>query len=67
MPIHWNARRPNRSPDGGEQRHPATPGVGATPGRTYVCLTCEVEFVIPRSETAVCCPICRMNRIRAID
>ncbi|WP_436931943.1 hypothetical protein [Halosimplex halobium] len=36
-------------------------------GRTYVCRTCEVEFVIPRDETAVCCPICRMNRIRAVD
>jgi len=41
--------------------------VAETPGRTYVCLTCDVEFVIPRTETAVCCPICRMNRIQAID
>ncbi|ELZ25654.1 hypothetical protein C475_09354 [Halosimplex carlsbadense 2-9-1] len=36
-------------------------------GKRYVCRTCEVEFVVPRDETAVCCPICRMNRIRTID
>ncbi|WP_436923668.1 hypothetical protein [Halosimplex amylolyticum] len=36
-------------------------------GKTYICRTCEVEFIVPRTETAVCCPICRMNRIRAID
>lgn len=36
-------------------------------GKTYVCRTCEVEFVIPRDETAVCCPICRMNRLYEID
>ncbi len=32
-------------------------------GKTYVCKTCEVQFIIPDDETAVCCPICRMNRI----
>ncbi len=41
--------------------------IGRDRGKTYVCRTCEVEFVIPRTETAVCCPICRMNRIRVID
>lgn len=37
------------------------------PGQTYVCRTCEVTFVVPEGETAVCCPICRMNRINVID
>jgi rubrerythrin len=36
-------------------------------GKTYVCRTCEGEFVIPSDETAVCCPICRMNPVRAVD
>ena len=36
-------------------------------GRTYVCETCEVQFIVPQSETAVCCPICRMNRVSAVD
>ena len=36
-------------------------------GQTYLCRTCEVTFVVPRSETTVCCPICRMNRINAVD
>ena len=36
-------------------------------GITHVCKTCEVEFVIPEGETAVCCPICRMNRIRPVE
>jgi DNA-directed RNA polymerase subunit RPC12/RpoP len=29
----------------------------------YTCKTCGVEFVILDDATAVCCPICRMNRI----
>jgi len=35
--------------------------------QAYVCKTCEGQFIIPRSETAVCCPICRMNRIAPVD
>ena len=26
-------------------------------GKTYVCKTCEMEFIISQSEVAVCCPI----------
>jgi len=30
---------------------------------TYRCRTCDVRFSLPSHETAVCCPVCRMNRI----
>lgn len=36
-------------------------------GKTYMCKTCEGRFKLPQSETAVCCPICRMNRFERIN
>ncbi|ACV48225.1 hypothetical protein Hmuk_2112 [Halomicrobium mukohataei DSM 12286] len=33
---------------------------------TYRCRTCGVRFSIPQRETAVCCPVCRMNRIKRV-
>jgi len=33
----------------------------------YRCKTCEVRFSVPSHETVVCCPVCRMNRIKAIE
>ena len=36
-------------------------------GATYLCKSCDVRFIVPRSETPVCCPICRMNRIDPDD
>lgn len=40
-----------------------TPDTGAR----YNCKTCGGTFIIPQDETAVCCPICRMNRVHAMD
>lgn len=34
--------------------------------KIYSCRTCKTEFAVPKTETAVCCPICRMNRIKRI-
>jgi rubrerythrin len=50
-----------------ERRGGAETTVGEYGGRTYLCQTCGVEFVVPRIETPVCCPICRMNRLCALD
>jgi Zn finger protein HypA/HybF involved in hydrogenase expression len=36
-------------------------------GTTLVCKTCRTQFIIPENETAACCPICRMNRIRPVE
>jgi len=36
-------------------------------GKTIMCQTCKTGFIIPKSETAVCCPICRMNRIKQVE
>lgn len=33
----------------------------------YVCKACGVEFTVPNEEAAVCCPVCRMNRIEPRD
>jgi DNA-directed RNA polymerase subunit RPC12/RpoP len=33
---------------------------------TYRCRTCDVRFSLPSHETAICCPVCRMNRVVAV-
>jgi DNA-directed RNA polymerase subunit RPC12/RpoP len=43
------------------------PKLTETTGKLHICQSCKAEFVIPESETAVCCPICRMNRIIQIE
>jgi|GEM_PF-1155369 rubrerythrin len=34
---------------------------------TYVCRTCRTRFSVERNENPVCCPVCRMNRVRKTD
>ena len=44
-----------------------TPDIPEKEGEAYVCKMCEGQFIIPQSETTICCPTCRVNRISLVD
>lgn len=40
--------------------------IAAVETTTYECKACGVQFALPADERAVCCPVCRMNRIESL-